>query len=242
MDPAYAGRPRPAPTRAARRRSTGVEMERALAGFRTRVWTPVLALLLLLGSALPARAIEFWDERIQIHGFFESRMAFGYEDFNQSNEIDMYGWTPGPRHRGRSRDRARRLGPLRHGLRVRARRGEVRLRVDPRLRNAPERRCVRRQARSNLPNRVQTGERLGFAGRSVRRRHAPVLVRRPPAPGRRPLRGHEGRPARREVHRLRLDQRRLVRRERGPRRHPRRHLRRAEREAAGRARSPTPPA
>ena len=39
-----------------------------------------------------AGAIEFWDERVQIHGFYETRMSFGYEDFDASNEIDMYGW------------------------------------------------------------------------------------------------------------------------------------------------------
>ena len=51
-----------------------------------------LALVGLSAVAGPAGAIEFWDERIQIHGFYETRMSFGYEDFNQKNEIDMYGW------------------------------------------------------------------------------------------------------------------------------------------------------
>ena len=56
-------------------------------------WTWIALVVLGLGvTAAPAQAIEFWDERIQIHGFLESRMSFGYEDFNQSNEIDMYGW------------------------------------------------------------------------------------------------------------------------------------------------------
>ena len=51
-----------------------------------------LAWVGLAALAAPARAIEFWDERIQIHGFYETRMSFGYEDFNSGNEIDMYGW------------------------------------------------------------------------------------------------------------------------------------------------------
>src|SRR4029453_16611479 len=40
----------------------------------------------------PARAIEFWDERVQVHGFYETRMSFGMENFNQANGLDMYGW------------------------------------------------------------------------------------------------------------------------------------------------------
>ena len=46
----------------------------------------------LASGARPAAAIEFWDQRVQVHGFYETRMSFGYEDFDASNEIDMYGW------------------------------------------------------------------------------------------------------------------------------------------------------
>jgi hypothetical protein len=37
-------------------------------------------------------AIEFWDGKVQIHGFYETRMSFGMEDFNRGNGVDMYGW------------------------------------------------------------------------------------------------------------------------------------------------------
>src|SRR5262245_6016722 len=43
-------------------------------------------------TAGPAQAIEFFDERVQVHGFFESRMSYGMENFNQANGLDMYGW------------------------------------------------------------------------------------------------------------------------------------------------------
>jgi hypothetical protein len=46
----------------------------------------------LAGAATPAAAIEFWDEQVQIHGFYETRMSFGMEDFNRGNGIDMYSW------------------------------------------------------------------------------------------------------------------------------------------------------
>jgi hypothetical protein len=46
----------------------------------------------LCGVAEPAGAIDFWDGRIEVHGFYETRMSFGYEDFNSANGIDMYGW------------------------------------------------------------------------------------------------------------------------------------------------------
>ena len=60
--------------------------------FRAR-WAAVALAVLGLGlAAQPVLAIEFWDERIQVHGFFETRMSFGYEDFNSTNKIDMYGW------------------------------------------------------------------------------------------------------------------------------------------------------
>ena len=59
-------------------------------GARWVGWMLVVAGLWI--AANPARAIEFWDERVQIHGFYETRMSFGWEDFDASNEIDMYGW------------------------------------------------------------------------------------------------------------------------------------------------------
>ena len=54
-------------------------------------WLALAVTGLWFGSS-PALAIEFWDERVQIHGFYETRMSFGWEDFDSSNEIDMYGW------------------------------------------------------------------------------------------------------------------------------------------------------
>jgi len=52
---------------------------------------------LVIGSGLasgvsPAAAIEFFDDRFQLHGFYETRMSFGMEDFDPSKSIDMYGW------------------------------------------------------------------------------------------------------------------------------------------------------
>jgi len=56
-------------------------------------WTGwLLAVWALWLVASPARAIEYWDGRVQVHGFYETRMSFGWEDFDASNEIDMYGW------------------------------------------------------------------------------------------------------------------------------------------------------
>jgi len=56
-----------------------------------RSWL-LLAAVSLGFRAGPAAAIEFWDERVQIHGFYETRLSFGWEDFDASNQIDMYGW------------------------------------------------------------------------------------------------------------------------------------------------------
>jgi hypothetical protein len=38
----------------------------------------------------PASALEFWDGRVEVHGFYETRLAFGMEDFDASKEVDMY--------------------------------------------------------------------------------------------------------------------------------------------------------
>ncbi|MEN8158908.1 MAG: DUF1302 family protein [Myxococcota bacterium] len=50
------------------------------------------AVVLLAVLAGPATALEFWDERIEAHGFYETRMAFGMEDWTPSNGVDMYSW------------------------------------------------------------------------------------------------------------------------------------------------------
>jgi hypothetical protein len=46
----------------------------------------------LLGAVPPADAIQFWDDRVELHGFYETRMSFGMEDFDPSKGVDMYGW------------------------------------------------------------------------------------------------------------------------------------------------------
>jgi hypothetical protein len=141
-------------------------MERTSAGYRSRwsrVVLPALALLLGLGPALRASAIEFWDERVQIHGFLESRMAFGYEDFDQSNEIDMYGWTQVLDIETEVEIAPDGWGPFD----LVAAFARVEVKYD----------CVWNHAcgmlrsvdafgdgAKNLPNRVQSGERLGYAG------------------------------------------------------------------------------
>jgi hypothetical protein len=63
---------------------------RSTTGARWSRW--LLASTGLSLASSPAVAIEFWDQRVQIHGFYETRMSFGYEDFDSKNEIDMYGW------------------------------------------------------------------------------------------------------------------------------------------------------
>jgi hypothetical protein len=55
------------------------------------------ALVLVIGGAVfgaapPAAAIRFWDDRAELHGFYETRMSFGMEDFDPSKGVDMYGW------------------------------------------------------------------------------------------------------------------------------------------------------
>ena len=52
---------------------------------------------LVLGCALaaglsPAAAVELWDDRVELHGFYETRLSFGMEDFDPSKDVDMYGW------------------------------------------------------------------------------------------------------------------------------------------------------
>jgi hypothetical protein len=46
----------------------------------------------LAGSVEPAAAIDFWDDRLELHGFYETRLSFGMEDFDPSKSTDMYGW------------------------------------------------------------------------------------------------------------------------------------------------------
>jgi len=135
-------------------------MQRAL-GAR---WTWITLAVLGLGvTATPAAAIEFWDERIQIHGFLESRMSFGYEDFNQANEIDMYSWLQVLSIEGEAEIAPDGWGPFD----MIAAFARVEVKYD----------CVWSHAcgmldsvdafgnnPKNLPNRVQTGERLGITG------------------------------------------------------------------------------
>jgi hypothetical protein len=46
----------------------------------------------LAGATAPARAIDLWDGRLELHGFYETRLSFGMEDFDPSKQVDMYGW------------------------------------------------------------------------------------------------------------------------------------------------------
>ena len=41
-----------------------------------------LAAVLLLVSSAPASAIEFWDGRLQIHGFYEQQIRSIWTDFS----------------------------------------------------------------------------------------------------------------------------------------------------------------
>ena len=47
------------------------------------------ALLCAIGVAAPAAAIDFWDGRIQIHGYYEQQMRYVWEDFSGANDVDM---------------------------------------------------------------------------------------------------------------------------------------------------------
>jgi hypothetical protein len=129
----------------------------------SRVLPPALALVSGLVPALRASAIEFWDDRLQIHGFLESRMSFGYEDFNQSNEIDMYGWLQVLDIEAEAEIAPDGWGPF-DMVSAFAR---VEVKYDCVWNHA----CGTLQSvdafgnnAKNLPNRVQTGERLGYAG------------------------------------------------------------------------------
>ena len=130
-------------------------------------WTWIALAVLGLGvTAAPAQAIEFWDERVQIHGFLESRMSFGYEDFNQSNEIDMYGWLQVLNIEAEVEIAPDGWGPFD----MVAAFARVEVKYDCVWNHA----CGTLQSvdafgdnAKNLPNRVQTGERLGLAGSQV---------------------------------------------------------------------------
>ena len=52
----------------------------------------VCALTLLAVLASPAAAIEFWDDRIQIHGFYGMQVRSLMEDFNTRNGWDLTQW------------------------------------------------------------------------------------------------------------------------------------------------------
>jgi hypothetical protein len=127
-------------------------------------WTWIaLAVLGLWVTAAPAQAIEFWDERIQIHGFLESRMSFGYEDFDQENEIDMYGWLQVLNIEAEAEIAPDGWGPFD----MVAAFARVEVKYDCVWSHA----CGMLQSvdafgnnPKNLPNRVQNGERTGFSG------------------------------------------------------------------------------
>jgi hypothetical protein len=109
----------------------------------------------------PAGAIDFWDGRVEVHGFYETRMSFGYEDFNSANKIDMYGWLQVLNLEVESRSRPTAGAPS-TWCPPTPRGGEVRLRVESRLR------CVRGvdafgNDAGNLPHRVQNARRQGIA-------------------------------------------------------------------------------
>ncbi len=63
-------------------------MNRALA---TRAGCAAGAML-LLSVALPAHALEFFDRRLQIHGFYEQQIRSIWEDFSGSNDWDLSQW------------------------------------------------------------------------------------------------------------------------------------------------------
>ena len=58
---------------------------------RRCAWAFAVGSSLALGAG-PAAAIDFWDDRLELHGFYETRLSFGMEDFDPSKSTDMYGW------------------------------------------------------------------------------------------------------------------------------------------------------
>ncbi len=48
--------------------------------------------MLVAGWAAPARAMEFWDDRIQIHGFYETQLRTIARDFSPSDGFDLTQW------------------------------------------------------------------------------------------------------------------------------------------------------
>jgi hypothetical protein len=47
---------------------------------------------LVFAVGTPAMAIEFWDGRLQIHGFYEARLSYGWEDFDADKQINQFGF------------------------------------------------------------------------------------------------------------------------------------------------------
>ena len=60
---------------------------------RVRALCAALSLIgLAAAAATPASALEFWDGKIQVHGFYEARMQFGWRDFPSDQMFTTYGF------------------------------------------------------------------------------------------------------------------------------------------------------
>ncbi len=52
----------------------------------------ICALAVFAVLASPAAAIEFWNDRIQIHGFYDMQVRSLMDDFNTRNRWDLTQW------------------------------------------------------------------------------------------------------------------------------------------------------
>ena len=59
---------------------------------RARFVGATLAALLLLATAPGARAFEFFDGRVQVHGFYEAQVRSMMRDFDQNDGWDLTQW------------------------------------------------------------------------------------------------------------------------------------------------------
>ena len=159
-------------------RSAGARSARALLARSARRLFP-LAAAIAAAAAGPAHAIEFFDGRVQIHGYSSSRSARIARRLRRQRRLGSLAVV---QHRRTSRRecglRAERLRPLRPISALRARRGALRLHLDQRLRHVQSVERVRRTTPSSCRRRISSAHSDGFIGviaaRGLRR-HAPAI-------------------------------------------------------------------
>ncbi len=66
-------------------------MQGAFAAYRKGL-RAAFAAILLVAVSTPAMAIEFWDGRLEIHGFYEQQVRAIWDDFTGANDLDLTQW------------------------------------------------------------------------------------------------------------------------------------------------------